>query len=104
MVFSLKNHHFKKSIPPEGTFAPITRNSVIVMENKRSHNITRINTKIVESIFSSTPKMHAFLDRSQFFLLPYYFKQPGIFAAINRIKNYFFYGTFCHPSQLRSFV
>ena len=37
MVFSLKNHHFKKSIPPEGTFAPITRNSVIVMENKRSH-------------------------------------------------------------------
>ena len=39
MVFSLKNHHFKKSIPPEGTFAPITRNSVIVMENKRSHDI-----------------------------------------------------------------
>ena len=37
MVFSLKNHHFKKSIPPEGTFAPITRNSVIAMENKRPH-------------------------------------------------------------------
>ena len=37
MVFSLKNHHLKKSIPPEGTFAPITRNSVIVMENKRPH-------------------------------------------------------------------
>ena len=40
MVFSLKNHHFKKSIPPEGTFAPITRNSVVVMENKRSHKKT----------------------------------------------------------------
>ena len=37
MVFSLKNHYFQKSIPPEGTFAPITRNNVIVMENKRSH-------------------------------------------------------------------
>ena len=37
MVLSLKNYHFRKSIPLEGTFAPTTRNSVIATENKRPH-------------------------------------------------------------------
>ena len=38
MVLSLKNYHFRKSIPLEWTFAPITRKSVIAMDDKRSHD------------------------------------------------------------------
>ena len=39
MVFSLKNYHFRKSIPLEGTFTPITKNSVIVTENMPTQKV-----------------------------------------------------------------
>ena len=50
MVFSLKNHNFKKSISLEGLFAPITRKSVIATDDKRPHNIQQIERKSVAQI------------------------------------------------------